>query len=237
MAGDASDAPLRDVRGVEVVLLWPVTHRTVQRLGFTLDGSAAPGDVAAPGALPSIDDVVAGWAAQLRRGMRVDLPDASLQTEVDTARADLLLAATSVARPDEQLLVSLEDWGFDPEAAAAWQRAGWRARQAARRRGRSRPAAESVLSNVRDALVREHGNEVEILPAPRAEWRGGSLDVRDAPTRAGRLSYSVRWHGERPALLWEVREPVTGLVLRAPGLDDVWSTSEAAGEVLLRGPR
>ena len=63
-----------------------------------------------------------------------------------------------------------------------------------------------------------------------AEWRGLPLDVRDAPTRSGPVSFSVRWHGERPALIWETPE---GVCLRAPGLDADWSTNDPRGETLL----
>jgi len=59
--------------------------------------------------------------------------------------------------------------------------------------------------------------------------------VHDAPTRWGRVSYAVRWHGDRPALLWEL-EPHHGLgpvQLTVPGLDSSWSTTEPAGDALL----
>ena len=35
------------------------------------------------------------------------------------------------------------------------------------------------------------------------EWIGLPIDVRDAPTRKGPVSCSVRWHADRPALLWD----------------------------------
>ena len=44
-------------------------------------------------------------------------------------------------------------------------------------------------------------------------WLGQSIDVRDAPTALGRCSFSVRWHGDRPALFWEV-EPHPGVTDR-----------------------
>ena len=65
------------------------------------------------------------------------------------------------------------------------------------------------------------------------EWRGQSLEVHDAPTRAGRVSYAVRWHGARPALLWECERPMR---LSAPGLDRAWSSTEQRGETLLAAP-
>ena len=57
--------------------------------------------------------------------------------------------------------------------------------------------------------------------------------MHDAPTRAGRVSYAVRWHGARPALLWECERPIR---LSAPGLDRDWSTTEPRGETLLAAP-
>jgi hypothetical protein len=63
-----------------------------------------------------------------------------------------------------------------------------------------------------------------------AAWRGGNLEVHDAPTRRGPVSFAVRWHGARPALLWDVPP---GTELRAPGLDPAWSTSSAQGDALL----
>jgi hypothetical protein len=44
------------------------------------------------------------------------------------------------------------------------------------------------------------------------------------------VSFAVRWHGPRPALLWTAP---AGATLRAPGLDPEWSTSDPSGEQLL----
>ena len=43
----------------------------------------------------------------------------------------------------------------------------------------------------------------------------------------------MRWHGARPALLWDAP---AGVELRVPALDPAWSSSEAAGEALLAEP-
>jgi len=230
--GDATDAPLTTVTGEEVVLLWPVTHRTRLRVALVLGAEVPPGGVVLA-RLPGVDDVAAGWSAQLRRGMQVTLPDDPLQERIDAARADALLAAAAgVGRGDAGLVVALEDWGFDAEAAAGWQRLGWRARREARRRVASEPWKR--LHDVREGLVRERDDGVvELLPGFAPEWRGASVDVRGAPTRRGVVSYSVRWHGEHPALLWEVADAVDSLMLRAPALDPDWSTRDATGETLL----
>jgi hypothetical protein len=62
-------------------------------------------------------------------------------------------------------------------------------------------------------------------------WRGSDLEAHGlAVGVATRLSFAVRWHGQRPALLWEVTgQPVE---LRAPAVDPNWRTSEPSGEVL-----
>src|SRR5262249_62279652 len=91
-----------------------------------------------------------------------------------------------------------------------------------------------LLGAVRATLVGAAPEEsATLLVEPPPEWRGQTLEVHDAPTRAGRVSYAVRWHGARPALLWECERPVR---LGAPGLDRAWSTTEARGEALLAAP-
>ena len=81
-------------------------------------------------------------------------------------------------------------------------------------------------------LVRETP-ALELAPALPSEWRGQDLEVHHLPTRAGSLSYALRWHGPRAALLWEVSDPAPDLVLRAPALDPAWSTTAPSGETLL----
>lgn len=66
--------------------------------------------------------------------------------------------------------------------------------------------------------------------------------MHDLPTRAGVVSFAVRWHATRPALLWELT-PYPGtapnafpVTITAPGLDPSWSTTATQGEVLLDVP-
>ena len=68
------------------------------------------------------------------------------------------------------------------------------------------------------------------------EWLGQDLEVHGLPTGAGPLSFAIRWHGARPAILWELEpigpaDPPTIVV----GLDPAWSDERPAGEALL-GP-
>ena len=95
--------------------------------------------------------------------------------------------------------------------------------------------AADLLTFVRNLLVRETGDGLALCTLLPEAWRGAGIEVHDAPTHAGRLSFAVRWHGDRPALLWDL-EPHAGVGpvrLTAPGLDPSWSTGEAAGDALL----
>jgi hypothetical protein len=76
-------------------------------------------------------------------------------------------------------------------------------------------------------------NRVDILPSFPTAWLGGPLETHALPVAGARVSFALRWHGYRPALLWETTgRPIT---LRCPGLDPDWSTTQRAGEVLLAG--
>jgi hypothetical protein len=97
------------------------------------------------------------------------------------------------------------------------------------------PAADPAgfLVALRAALVRESGAGLELLPGFPPEWLGQSLTVDGLPLRAGLLAFAVRWHGARPALLWDAP---AGLELRATSLDPAWSAPGGAGETLLAEP-
>ena len=102
-------------------------------------------------------------------------------------------------------------------------------------------AAADFLSFVRDLVVRETRDGLAVASAVPDSWVGQGWEVHDAPTAWGTLSYAVRWHGERPALLWELqphpdRDPDHPPRLTAPGLAPQWSTTDLAGEALLTQP-
>ncbi|MFZ6004747.1 MAG: hypothetical protein ACOYXM_12550 [Actinomycetota bacterium] len=86
-----------------------------------------------------------------------------------------------------------------------------------------------------DQLVVEQPQSLLLCPEVPPTWLGQGWELHRAPTRHGRLSYAVRWHGDRPALLWELEPHASCLAvtLTAPGLDPAWSTDQLAGEVLL----
>jgi hypothetical protein len=98
-------------------------------------------------------------------------------------------------------------------------------------------AAADFLSFVRDLLVTERPAGLALASVVPEAWRGQGWEVHDAPTAHGRLSYAVRWHGERPALLWELEpradEGAGEVRISVPGLDPDWSTTLPRGEALL----
>lgn len=228
-------------------LLFPVAHRAAVTLALPLE-TRRSGEQGSR-ARPDLDVIARGWRSQLDAGVRVELPDPAWQELADAARATLLLTTSPARRPEPDAVAALEEWGHDREAIACWGTLGWRGRRRARRRQqfgrgeleglRERASAVGTWSEgpapfllaLRTILARDAGRgAVEILAELPEAWRGGPLAVRDAPTRAGRVSYAVRWHGARPAVLWEC-DP--GIELRAPGLDPSWSTGDAGGEALL----
>ena len=92
--------------------------------------------------------------------------------------------------------------------------------------------AAALLNFVRDVAVRETpGGGLALATIFPPEWAGQPLEVHDAPTHHGRISYALRWHGDRPALLWQCDQP--GVTLTAPGLDPLFTTAEQSGEALL----
>ena len=69
-----------------------------------------------------------------------------------------------------------------------------------------------------------------------AAWLRQPVEVHDVPTRIGAVSWALRWHGERPALLWDVVPHDPAAVppaVTAPGLDPTFSAAGWRGEALL----
>ena len=68
-----------------------------------------------------------------------------------------------------------------------------------------------------------------------AEWAGSNFEVYGLPNgTGGSVSFAVRWHGARPAVLWEQTAPAATLV--APALAPDWATAEVKGETLWPEP-
>lgn len=71
-------------------------------------------------------------------------------------------------------------------------------------------------------------------------WLGTNFELHGVPTSAlTTVSFAVRWHGERPAVLWEQHSASGSDVveLTAPDVDPDWRTSEPSGEALWATPQ
>jgi hypothetical protein len=66
------------------------------------------------------------------------------------------------------------------------------------------------------------------------EWLGQGVEVYGEQLGPWRVSFAVRWHGERPAVLWEIDGPA--VTVDGPGLDPRWRSELARGEALLAAP-
>lgn len=75
-----------------------------------------------------------------------------------------------------------------------------------------------------------------LLPAGMpSSWLGQGFDVYGIPTGPrSAVSYAIRWHGERPAILWE--QTGDAVRLTAPTAAPGWSTDEISGEALWPPP-
>jgi uncharacterized membrane protein YebE (DUF533 family) len=45
---------------------------------------------------------------------------------------------------------------------------------------------------------------VDLLSGFEPGWRGQNIEIRNIAVPGGRLSYAVRWHGQRVAILWDI---------------------------------
>jgi len=99
--------------------------------------------------------------------------------------------------------------------------------------------AVEFLRSVRALLVDDDADGIDLLPGAVDEWFGSPLAVHDLPTAHGRLSFALRWHGARPALLWDLTpvDAARPVRLSASTLDPAWSSTDVRAEALLSEPR
>jgi hypothetical protein len=230
--------PVATRRGdLEVAVLFPIAHRTRTRIAATTGDVGIPADSIAVARLPALSDVERGWVVALERGARVELPDETLQALVDAARATLLLGNHGGGTRRDRVVAAASDaWGLTDRAprrfdgrdpgADPWPRLKATIGEA----GSSPRRAAEWLRELRNALVRVSRDRIDLLPHFPVEWLGRPIAMHDVPSRHGPVSFAVRWHGARPALLWDV--PV-GVEVAAPGLDPSWNGAGGAGEMLL----
>jgi hypothetical protein len=182
------------------------------------------------GATPDRDEDPVGFllsAAELVRLGELE-PGAAVSLADDVA-----IAAEQIARR--------EGWDADAAldgAALVLAAAGERravldvARITARRRPGALPAGPAdgirTVAAVERRLARGPVLFPEGIPEP---WRGSGVEAHGLSAGSStRLSFAVRWHGERPAVLWEVDGE--SVELSAPAVDPSWRTSQPSGEAL-----
>ena len=96
--------------------------------------------------------------------------------------------------------------------------------------------ADQLNRGLAAAFSRDADGSISLFPSVPHEWRGQPLEVANVPVGGASLSAVVRWHGARPALLWELDGPMPhGFTIRCPDLDGGWSTTQPSGEALLYG--
>ena len=150
----------------------------------------------------------------------------------EACTADQLLHASHrLASGDSKAMTELDAIVKAASTTGAWAGPG----PGGRPIGEDLAAAAAVVLAARSVLFAERSDGVAILPVHPDGWYGAGIEVHDAPTEWGRLSYAIRWHGIRPALLWEFapHDGVGPVRLTAPGLDPLWSTTEERGDALL----
>ncbi len=189
-------------------------------------------------------------AAQLLAGL--DQGDAATRVAADAARcradapaesagAGLDLDAPAVTpRAVAAAAVAATRVGSDASAIWALLRrasATWTWSDPDRWRGDDGLVHARLLDAVARLLATDHAGGLALIPWMPPEWWGLGWEVHDLPTRWGRLSYAVRWHGERPAVLWDLGPAPLSLAgdpaVTAPGLSATWSSTERRGEALL----
>jgi len=80
------------------------------------------------------------------------------------------------------------------------------------------------------------GDRLALLPYFPAGWRGGNAEyVGVGVFPSGTVSYAIRWHGARPALLWDTAGSATQSSITCPGLDPDWEADSPKGDALLAG--
>jgi len=196
-------------------------------------------------------DVVAALLSRLRRTSPEDAARgraalagaaASLAAAGEHRAARDVLALHARERGSDPWLAVAEDDGLDALLATASGTWTW----ASSSTGHDLRRNVELVTVVRQRLVAERAAELALSSVVPPAWLGQGWELHDAPTRHGRLSYAVRWHGDRPALLWELvpHEGADPVRMTIPGLDPSWSTNDAQGEALLapvtvpdKGPR
>ena len=83
-------------------------------------------------------------------------------------------------------------------------------------------------------VAQRRDNVIEICPrGVEVAWLGANFEChRLVASPEHLISFAVRWHGDKPALLWEINGP-PGARVAASAVDGTFSSTEMRGETLL----
>lgn len=203
--------------------------------------TAARSDLLLAGPVAVDDDAV---------GFLLDVAELGrLGDDADSWMPEIVEPIASIARSDDpEVDLALRACERLAIAAGDDRAAGDIARIRQRRSRREMPtvpAAPSSFSDLRRgesvgrfvAQVEQRiTDEGRLLPLgiPR-RWLGSNFEVHGVPTGPrSTVGFAVRWHGERPAVLWEQHGPAQ--LLTAPAVDADWSSDAVSGEALWAPP-
>lgn len=238
IAGAAAAAQLLGEKGRTQALLEPMAQLThlIERAERKNDHS--PAVALAKQGLATLAELTGQHdaAAELRQGSgsAVDPNTATMPTSKAASVKEPAGTADSGSDSDLDELTAMAS-----EAAPAGR---WHPGDSAAKAAEYWLAARELM--IRPGVGSASGAEdqtIELLPQFPTAWRGGAVEVHRAPVLGVRVSFAIRWHGYRPALLWDVELPDDGatenqsLTITCPGLDPSWSTNELKGETLLAG--
>lgn len=162
---------------------------------------------------PWVPDIADAVAAVARLAHSWDVAAALDAAAVVLGRAGETRAVRDVARMRSSAVAELprhHELGFDDSRALAWHEL-----RVARATGTD--TAELLAGGIPES------------------WLGGNFEVHGLPVGpVSTVSYAVRWHGDRPAVLWEVDGPTVRL--SSPAVAPEWFSSGTKGEALWPAP-
>lgn len=159
---------------------------------------------------------------------------------------EVVVPLEAAARSDDPLLGAAIDAALRVAGGAGDRRAAKDLQRLRRRVATRREAgALTTFSDLRrSGAVGRFVTEVETHLVHRGDllpigiptrWLGTNFELHDVPTSGeSTVSLAVRWHGERPAVLWE--QSGRPQRLTASAVDPTWSTDAPSGEGLWVAP-
>lgn len=194
---------------------------------------AARGDVLLVGP-PALADDPVGYLLALAELVRMGELDGD---DVAALALDVAAAVQEIAgRPGWDVDAALDAAARVLAAGRERRAVGDVARIAARRTPAALPSDADGIRAVAAAERRLATGPVLMPGGIPDAWRGVDIEAHGLPVGpSSTVSFAIRWHGEHPAVLWQVDgDPVE---LTAPAVDPTWRTRAAQGEELWRPPR